>query len=113
MFDNINGKNHVKLRHLSENDANIITTKENDNLESFFSNVNMIPRTIEDIIRKEKTSFGYLNKNLSLILFTLFFNSLLKENLVGYCSYYFYYKITFDPEKDYIDHKYLSLFISV
>ena len=171
-FENINGKNHVKLRHLSENDANIIITKENDNideknitkynnpkksnaffdnlingkinenkdndnylsnpfatmmqkyqqeingedeadLESFFSNVNMIPRTIEDIIRKEKTNFGYLNKNLSLILFTLFFNSLLKENLVGYCSYYFYYKITFDPEKDYIEHKYLSLFISV
>ena len=41
----------------------------------------MIPRAIEDIIRKEKSGFMYLNKNLLIILITLFFNNLLKENL--------------------------------
>ena len=90
-----------------------IKIKDESQEEGSFSNVNMIPRTIEELIRKEKTNFSYLNKNLLMILFTLFFNNLLKENLVGYCSYYFYYKITFEPETIYIEPKYLSLFISV
>ena len=81
--------------------------------EGSFSNVNMIPRAIDDILRKEKTTFGYLNKNLLMILFILFFNSLLKENFLGYCSYYVYYLISFGKERDIISPKYLSLFISV
>ena len=92
------------------NDANQIQNDSQE--EGSFTNVNMIPRAIEEIIRKEKDNFGYLNKNLLMILFTLFFNNLLKENLVGYCSYYFYYLITFESDEE-IEPKYLSLFISV
>ena len=90
-----------------------LNVKDESLEEGSFTDVNMIPRAIEDIIRKEKTNFGYLNKNLLMILFTLFFNNLLKENIVGYCSYYFYYLIKFEPKKDSIEPKYLSLFISV
>ena len=86
--------------------------KEEIQEEGSFTNVNMIPRAIEDIIRKEKSGFMYLNKNLLIILITLFFNNLLKENFVGYCSYYFYYLIEFD-NNNYIEVKYLPFFISV
>ena len=95
------------------NSSEKINLKDESQEEGTFSNVNMIPRAIEDIIRKEKTNFGYLNKNLLMILFALFFNNLLKENIVGYCSYYFYYLIVFEPQKSYIEPKYLSLLISV
>ena len=91
----------------------VLNIKDECQEEGTFSDVNMIPRTIEEIIRKEKKNFGYLNKNLLMILFTLFFNNLLKENIVAYCSYYFYYLITFESEIDYLEPKYLSLFISV
>ena len=79
-----------------------------------FVNINMIPRTIEDLIRKEKKTFGYLNKNLLIILIILFFNNLLKENFIAYCSYYIYYSITFvDKNKGYIPEQYLSCLISL
>ena len=55
-----------------------------------FENINMVPRTIEDLIRKEKTTFSYLNRNLLMILTILFFSNLLKENFIAYCSYYIY-----------------------
>ena len=58
--------------------------KENGN----FVNINMIPRTIDDLIRKEKKTFSYLNTNLFIILVILFFCNLLKENSIAYCSYY-------------------------
>ena len=79
-----------------------------------FVHINMIPRTIEDLIRKEKKTFGYLNKNLLIILIILFFNNLLKENFIAYCSYYIYYSITFvDKNKGYIPEQYLSCLISL
>ena len=81
--------------------------------EGSFTDVNMIPRAIDEILRKEKTTFSYLNKNLLMILFTLFFNSLLKENYIGYCSYYIYHLISSDEKKNLISAEYLSLFISV
>ena len=116
-MSNVNNNNYLINPFVSvlQKSQQIISTNTEDeeNFDASFSDVNMIPRSIEDIIRKEKTNFGYLNKILLMILFTLFFNNLLKENLVGYCCYYFYYIITFDPEKDYIEPKYLSLFISV
>ena len=99
----------LKMGDLNE----VLNIKDECQEEGTFSDVNMIPRAIEEIIRKEKTNFGYLNKNLLMILFTLFFNNLLKENIVAYCSYYFYYLITFESEIDYLEPKYLSLFISV
>ena len=98
----------ISIEHLEENN------KESEiEEEGSFSNVNMIPRTIDEILRKEKTTFGYLNKNLLMIIFMLFFNSLLKENFLGYCSYYVYYIIIEEQPKFDISAKYLSLFISV
>ena len=61
---------------------------ENDKENGNFVNINMIPRTIDDLIRKEKTKFSYLNRNLLTILIILFFSNLLKENCIAYCSYY-------------------------
>ena len=81
--------------------------------EGSFVHINMIPRTIDDLIRREKKNFGYLNKNLLIILIILFFDSLLKENCVGYCSYSFYYSITFGQNKEFMNVKYLSCFISL
>ena len=110
---NINTKNNYDINPLliSENDE-IIRDETQD--EGSFVHINMIPRTIDDLIRKEKKTFGYLNKNLFIILIILFFDNLLKENFVGYCSYYFYYAITFNPKnKNYINVKYLSCLISI
>ena len=55
--------------------------------KSNFTNVDMIPRTLDDIILKEQKSFGYINRNYIKILFLLFFNSFIKENLFIYTSY--------------------------
>ncbi len=96
---------------LSTNDE---LKKDETQDEGSFVNINMIPRTIDDLIRKEKKTFGYLNKNLLIILIILFFDNLLKENFVAYCSYYVYYSITFvEKNKGYIDVKYLSCLISL
>ena len=48
----------------------------------------MIPRTLEDIILTEQKTFGYMNRNFIIILSLLFFNNLIKENLIMYSSYY-------------------------
>ena len=61
---------------------------DNDNENGNFVNVNMIPRIIDDLARKEKTKLSYLNRNLLIILTILFFDNLLKENFIAYCSYY-------------------------
>ena len=98
---------------LSSN-SNFEMSKEETQEEGSFAHINMIPRTIDDLIIKEKKTFGYLNKNLMIILILLFFDNLLKENFVAYCSYYFYFKIKFDDDcKDYMSVKYLSCLISV
>ena len=98
---------------LSSN-SNFEMSKEETQEEGSFAHINMIPRTIDDLIIKEKKTFGYLNKNLMIILILLFFDNLLKENFVAYCSYYFYFKIKYDDDcKDYMSVKYLSCLISV
>lgn len=48
----------------------------------------MIPRTLDDIILKEQKTFGYMNRNFIIILFLLFFNNFIKENLIIYSAYY-------------------------
>ena len=92
---------------------NTEVVKDETQEEGSFVHINMIPRTIDDLIRKEKKTFGYLNKNLLIILIILFFNNLLKENFISYCSYFFYYSITFDNNTNYINVKYLSCLISL
>ena len=61
---------------------------ENDDQKGNFTNINMIPRTIDDLTRKENKLFSYLNRNLLIIISLLFFDSLLKENCIAYCSYH-------------------------
>ena len=66
--------------------------EENENIEGYsdneFNRINMIPRTIDDIIRKEKMSFGYINHNLIILFLLLFFNNIIKENYIAFFSYY-------------------------
>ena len=56
--------------------------------KSNFTYINMMPRTIDDIILKEQKTFGYMNRNFIIILLLLLFNNFIKENLVIYSSYY-------------------------
>ena len=58
--------------------------QENSN----FKYINMIPRTLDDIILKEQKTFGYMNKNFIIILLLLLFNNFIKENLIIYSAYY-------------------------
>ena len=75
----------------SIDEIDTITDIENKLFEyqekSNFTNVDMMPRTIEDIINRESKSFGYINRNYFKILWLLFFNSFIKENLIIYTSY--------------------------
>ena len=56
--------------------------------KSNFTYINMMPRTIDDIILNEQKTFGYMNRNFMIMLFLLLFNNLIKENLIIFSSYY-------------------------
>ena len=75
----------------SKDEIDTITDIENKLFEyqekSNFTNVDMMPRTIEDIINRESKRFGYINRNYFKIFWLLFFNSFIKENLIIYTSY--------------------------
>ena len=76
--------------------------EENENIEGYsdneFNRINMIPRAIEDIIRKEKISFGYINHNLLVLLLIFFFNNIIKENYIVFFSYYITEKEDFNKD---------------
>ena len=59
--------------------------------KSNFTYIDMIPRTLDDIILKEQKTFGYMNRNFIIILLLLFSNNLIKENLIIYSSFYIFY----------------------
>ena len=81
---NIENNYDDKLIEENQEENNMSVDEEHGS----FSNINMIPRTIEDLVRKEKKKFSYLNRNLIIILIILFFCNLLKENFIAYSSYY-------------------------
>ena len=56
--------------------------------KSNFTYINMMPRTLDDIILKEQKTMGYMNRNFILILFLLLFNTFIKQNLIIYSAYY-------------------------
>ena len=58
-----------------------------------FTYINMIPRTLDDIIIKEQKTFGNMNKNLLIMLILLLFNNLIKENLIVHSSYFMLFKV--------------------
>ena len=66
--------------------------------KSNFTYINMIPRTLEDIILTEQKTFGYMNRNFIIILSLLFFNNLIRENLIMYTSYYILFVVYKDGE---------------
>ena len=91
------------------NDNNLEDDTNNDKENGNFENVNMIPRTIDDLIRKEKKKFSYLNRNLLTILIILYFDNLLKENFISYCTYY----ISLKKDSDFIfEQRYFCCLIS-
>ena len=92
----------------NENNFEDENGKENGN----FVNINMIPRTIDDLVRKEKKTFSYLNTNLFIILVILFFCNLLKENSIAYCSYYVLKKKSNYNYQNLFDNRYLCCLIS-
>ena len=59
--------------------------------KSNFTYIDMIPRTLDDIILKEQKAFGYMNRNFIIILLLLFSNNLIKKNLIIYSSFYIFY----------------------
>lgn len=67
-----------------EKEMNSKSKIENDMENTNFNLINMIPRTIDDIIRKEKISFGYMNHNLLVMFLLLFFNNMIKENYISF-----------------------------
>ena len=56
--------------------------------KSNFTYINMMPRTIDDIVLKEQKMFGYMNRNLMMMFLLLFFNNIIKENYIIFSSYF-------------------------
>ena len=98
------------LFNYDDNDKNY--DEENGKENGNFVNINMIPRTIDDLVRKEKKTFSYLNTNLFIILVILFFCNLLKENSIAYCSYYVHKYNSNSNYQILFENKYLCCLIS-
>ena len=96
----------------NENNQNENNLEENDYGKGSFTNINMIPRTIDDLIRKEKTKFSYLNRNLLIILTILFFDNLIKENFIAFCSFYVSEHYSDSDFKIYFKPKYYCCLLS-
>ena len=63
--------------------------------KSNFTYIDMMPRTLEDIILNEQKTFGYMNKNFIIILLLLLSNNLIKENLIIYSAFYLFEELDF------------------
>ena len=61
--------------------------------KSNFTYIDMMPRTLDDIILKEQKTFGYMNRNFLIILILLLINNLIKENLIVHSSYFMLFKV--------------------
>ena len=57
------------------------------NEKSNFTNINLIPNSIDELIMKERNTFGYLKINLLIIFGLLFFTNLIKENMLFLYTY--------------------------
>ena len=103
----------ILLENNEENKGNdydpllITVQKEMDNkinneniIVNDFSRINMIPRTMDELIRKEKIGFGYINHNLLILFLLLFFNNMIKENYIAFFSYYITEQEDFDAKRD-------------
>lgn len=95
-FEDVVIDNKEDYKYIDGNPLLITVQKEMDNIQTQnddniiindFNRINMIPRTIDDIIRKEKLTFGYINCNLLILFLLLFFNNMIKENYIAFFSY--------------------------
>ena len=108
--DDILGQNEMAENHYKNVDlgrfSNLdITNEQRDTIKeieaklyeyqekSNFTYINMMPRTLDDIILNEQKTFGYVNRNLLIMLVLLFINNLIKENLVIHSSYFMLFKV--------------------
>ena len=83
------GYSDVDISNEEKDNINGIKGKLNQYKEkSNFTYINMIPRTLDDIILKEQKTMGYMNRNFILILLLLLFNTFIKQNLIIYSAYY-------------------------
>jgi hypothetical protein len=62
------------------------------NEKSNFTNINMIPKSIDLLIAKEKNTFGYLKQNILVSFLLIFFSNVFKENIILSFSYNLYLK---------------------
>ena len=54
--------------------------------KSNFTYIDMMPRTLDDIILNEQKTYGYMNRNFVIMLALLLTNNLIKENLISFYS---------------------------
>ena len=97
--------NNVDTGRYSELDISHISTEERETMQAIinklfeyqeksnFTYINMMPRTLDDIILNEQKTFGYMNRNFAIMLILLLFNNLIKENLIMFSSYCLLYAI--------------------
>ena len=108
-FDGLENDEENQKKNVLQKDENplIVYLQKDINLQTYYDDsknndfnlINMIPRTIEDIMRKEKITFGYINHNLFIMFLLLFFNNMVKENFLAYFSYFIVDKVVKMEEK--------------
>ena len=72
------------------------------NEKSNFTNINMIPKAIDQLIIKERTTFGYLKSNILVMLLLLFFSNILKASMIVSSTYYLF------KNKAFVDEEYIA-----
>ena len=77
---------------------NIESKLDEYNEKSNFTNINMIPKTIDQLIEKEKNQFGYLKQNILVTLSILIFSNIIKSNITVSFSYHFYVNKMFNEK---------------
>lgn len=90
-FNNVDTGRYSDVDISNENRESINGIKEKlDEYQekSNFAYINMMPRTLDDIILNEQKTMGYMNRNFILILLLLLFNTFIKQNLLIYSAYY-------------------------
>ena len=94
-FNNVDIGRYSDLYISNEQKENIqgtLTKMDEYAKNSNFTYIDIIPRTLEDITIKEQKTFGYINRNLIVMIVLLFINNLIKENLIVHSSYFMLFK---------------------
>ena len=68
------------------------------NERSNFTNINLIPSNIDNLIMKERNTFGYLKINLLIVFSLLLFSNIIKENMIFIYLYKLFELDQYKPE---------------